>query len=179
MEITETITETPSLEMYRAMFHEACERQGEFERQIDESAERLDKELSDMDDCFDEMVQSLVMPDLIGKFSEIGLDFAKVKPHTTVYDDGHNILTEVDITLENSDTVMIVEAKSRLRIEDVRDHVKRMEIIRLNADLHGDKRMYLGAIAGMKFNAAEKQYALKNGFYLLELCVDTFVITAP
>jgi hypothetical protein len=74
---------------------------------------------------------------------------------------------------------MIVEAKFKLRTNDVRDHVKRMEILRLHADLHGDKRKYLGAIAGLSFNEDEKQYALKNGFYVVELCVDTFVITVP
>jgi hypothetical protein len=125
------------------------------------------------------MIENLVMPDLIGKFSEIGLVFSLFYPHTIIYDDGNNILTEVDISLENSDTVMIVKAKSRLRTEDVTDHVKRMEMLRLYAELHGDKRKYLGAIAGMKFDEEEKLYALKNGFYTVELCGDAFVITVP
>jgi hypothetical protein len=176
---TQTNTETTSLEELRAILHDATERQKEIELRIDESAERLDKQLDEMSHCCDEMGVNVVMPDLIGKFSELRLVFTQVHPHTIIYDDGGNILTEVDITLENSDTVMIVEAKSRLRIEDVTDHVKRMKMLRLRADLHGDKRKYLGAIAGMTFNEDEKQYALKNGFYLVELCVDTFVITVP
>jgi hypothetical protein len=176
---TQTNVETTNLLMYRAILNNVCERQKEIGRLIDERAERLDKQLVEMDNCFDEMIKDLVMPDLTGKFGEIGLVFTKVHPHTVIYDDGNNILTEVDITLENSDTVMIVKAKSKLRTEDVTDHVKRMELLRLYADLHGDKRKYLGAIAGMKFNEDEKQYALKSGFYLVELCVDTFVITVP
>jgi hypothetical protein len=176
---TQTNTEITSLETYRAILHNATERQKEIQRQIEESAERLDKQLDNMNNCFDEMVEDIVRPELIGKFSEIGLFFSTIKPHTVIYDDGHKILTEVDITLENSDTVMIIEAKSRLCSEDVTDHVKRVEIVRLHADLHGDKRKYLGAIAGMKFNMDEKQYALNNGFYVVELCGDSFVITVP
>jgi hypothetical protein len=179
METTQTNSEITSFGTLRTILRDIAERQKETIQQVNESAERLDKQLCKMNNCFDEMVKNIVMPDLIGRFSELGLVFTQVYPHTIIYDDEFSFLTEVDITLESSDTVMIVEAKSRLRTEDVTDHVKRMEMLRQHADLHGDKRKYLGAIAGMTFNNDEKQYALKNGFYVVELCGDTFVITVP
>jgi hypothetical protein len=47
------------------------------------------------------------------------------------------------------------------------------------ADLHGDKRVYLGAVAGVVFSESEKTYALKRGFYVIEPSGDPFSITKP
>jgi hypothetical protein len=179
METTQTNTEITSLNSLRAIIQDVTERQRITGRLIRDSAQRLGKQLSKLNSCFDKMVENMVMPDLIGKFSELGLVFNQGYRHTVIYDEEYNILTEVDITLENDDKVMIVEAKSTPSIENIADHARRMEILRLNAEQHGDRRIYLGAIAGMVLNEGEKQYALKNGFYVVELYEDTFVITKP
>jgi hypothetical protein len=54
-----------------------------------------------------------------------------------------------------------------------------MEKLRVYADLHSDKRIYLGAVAGMVFSESEKTYALKKGFYVVEPAGDTFNIIEP
>jgi hypothetical protein len=54
-----------------------------------------------------------------------------------------------------------------------------MEKLRRYADLHNDKRIYLGAIAGVVFNDSEKAYALKKGLYVIEPSGDTFNIIEP
>jgi hypothetical protein len=74
---------------------------------------------------------------------------------------------------------MIVEIKSKPNTRDIDDHIERMEKLRKHADLHGDKRKYLGAVAGVIFNEGEKTYALKRGFYVIEPSGDTFSITEP
>ena len=73
----------------------------------------------------------------------------------------------------------IVEIKNKPVVDDIDDHVKRMEKLRAYADLHNDRRKYLGAIAGVVFNDSEKTYALKKGFYVIEPSGDTFTITEP
>jgi len=86
---------------------------------------------------------------------------------------------EVDITLENGDKVMIVEVKSKPTTEDITEHIERMRKVRAHADLHNDRRKYLGAVAGMVFNDNEKVFAMKCGFYVIEPSGETFTITAP
>jgi hypothetical protein len=54
-----------------------------------------------------------------------------------------------------------------------------MEKLRKYADFHGDKRKYLGAMAGVVFGDSEKTYALKKGFYVIEPSGDTFTIIEP
>jgi hypothetical protein len=54
-----------------------------------------------------------------------------------------------------------------------------MEKVRRHGDLHGDKRIYFGAVAGMVFSDNVKTFAMKNGFYVIEPSGETFIITAP
>jgi hypothetical protein len=56
---------------------------------------------------------------------------------------------EIDVKLENGDKMMLVETKTKPTTEDVQDHVKCLEKMRIYADLHGDKRKFLGSIAGV------------------------------
>jgi hypothetical protein len=51
--------------------------------------------------------------------------------------------------------------------------------VRLYADLHGDARKYLGAIAGMVMNGNVRDFALRNGFYVVEPSGDTFNVIMP
>jgi hypothetical protein len=72
----------------------------------------------------------------------------------------------------------VVEVKTKPNIEDVQDHIKRMEILRRHGDEHQDKRKYLGAIAGGIMNEQVRDFALKIGFYVLEQSGDTVKLTA-
>ena len=81
--------------------------------------------------------------------------------------------------LENGDKVMAVEIKTRPAIDDIHGHIERMEKLRAYADLHNDKRVYLGAVAGVVFSESEKTYTLKKGLYVIEPSGETFKITIP
>jgi hypothetical protein len=49
----------------------------------------------------------------------------------------------------------------------VKDHVKRLEILREVADEHNDTRKYLGAVAGAVVDQEVSNYARKIGFYVI------------
>ena len=74
---------------------------------------------------------------------------------------------------------MLVEVKTKLTTEDVKDHIARLEKMRKYADLHGDKRTFLGAVAGVVMTPNVKEYALGQGFYVIEPSGETFNITPP
>ncbi|MDR0290090.1 MAG: PD-(D/E)XK nuclease family protein [Treponema sp.] len=158
---------------------ENAEAQKETERQMKKSSSRLNKQLGRLGNRFGEMVEHMVKPNLEEKFREMGFVFTKTHSHTVIRDEQNNFIAEMDISLENGDKVMVVEVKSKLTTDDVADHVERMEKIRAYADLHHDKRKYLGAIAGMVMSGSEKIFALKNGFYVIEPSGEAFTITAP
>jgi hypothetical protein len=151
----------------------------ENERQMKESAEQLNKQLGKLGNRFGEMVEYMVVPNLLTKFHELGFVFEKAYQNTAIKDKTNNIYAEVDITLENGDKVMIVEVKTKPTTEDVTEHIERMEKVRRHGDLHGDRRAFLGAVAGMVFDDNVKQFTFKNGFYVIEPSGETFIITAP
>ena len=175
-----------TLEDVWAILRDVAERQRETDRQMKETDRqmketdrRLDKQLGKLGNRLGEMIEYMVMPNLLVKFRELGYVFEMAYPHAVIEDRENNIFTEIDITLENGDKVMIVEVKTKLTTEDITDHIDRMNKVRFRADLHNDKRTYLGAVAGMVMNENEKKFALKNGFYVIEPSGETFIITVP
>ena len=74
---------------------------------------------------------------------------------------------------------MLVEVKTKPTTKDVKDHVKRLEKMRVYADLHGDKRTFLGAVAGAVMTGNVKEYVLKQGFFAIEPSGETFNIIPP
>ncbi|MDR2793571.1 MAG: hypothetical protein LBB61_07890, partial [Treponema sp.] len=105
--------------------------------------------------------------------------FGKSNPRTKYTDvKTGKVLAEVDVQLENGGCVLAVEVKTNPVINDVDDHVNRMEALRAYADVHDDGRDYIGAIAGGIMSESVKNYALRRGFYVLEQSGDTMNIAA-
>jgi len=126
-----------------------------------------------------EVVEYMVAPTLRKKFRELGYDFPQVHQNSDVEDCDNRIFLEIDVKLENGDKVMLVEVKTNLSIKDVKDHVKRLKKMRVYADLHGDKRIFLGSVAGVVIKTNVKEYALKQGFFIIEPSGETFNIIPP
>ena len=178
--------EKPSFETVWAIMQENALQLKEIDRIMKENAEvqekrteQLDKQLGKLGNHFGEMVEYMVMPNLLKKFRKLGFVFTKAYPHATIKDPENNIVTEIDITLENGDKVMLVEVKSKPSTEDINEHLERMVKVSTHANMRNDNRKYLGAVAGMVFNDNEKIFALKSGFYVVEPSGKTFSITAP
>jgi hypothetical protein len=51
--------------------------------------------------------------------------------------------------------------------------------MRVYADLRGDKRVFLGALAGVVVTDEARKYALDHGFYLIEPSGENISIIAP
>ena len=97
------------------------------------------------------------------------------------------ILTEVDILLENDDTVIAVEVKSRPQMgesenerDDIQRHIWRLEVLRrYRKDKGKPAKKILGAIAGAIFDEPVKEAALKAGFFVIGQSGDTMKIEIP
>ena len=149
------------------------ESQKETDRQIKE----IGKRFGDFTNRFGEVVEYMVAPNLLDKLNDLGFDFHTVSSNFKANDKKNNIRFQVDVFLQNGDTAMLVEIKTKLTISDINEHIKRMEKMRMFADLRGDKRVFLGAVAGVVVESDEREYALQNGFYLVEPSGETFNIT--
>jgi hypothetical protein len=170
------------LQETRQLINELRESQKETDRQLKET-DRIVKETSKQmgmhNNRFGEIVEYMIAPNLKNKFKEMGLIFHQASPDVVFSDDDDNTLFEVDVFLQNGDKSMLVEVKTTLTTEDVKAHIARLEKRRNHADLHGDKRVFLGAVAGVVMTSNVKKYALKQGLYVIEPSGETFNITPP
>jgi chromosome segregation ATPase len=160
---------------------ETGEQMKETDRRMKETDRRMketDERFGALSNRFGEMVEYMILPNLVEKFGELGFTFTKAN-RTKITDREHGIFTEIDAYLETGEKVMVVEIKNKPSVEDINDHIERMEKLRQYADLHDDKRKYLGAMAGVVFSESVKTYTLKKGFYVIEPSGDTFTITEP
>ncbi|MDR2588696.1 MAG: hypothetical protein LBC67_04635 [Spirochaetales bacterium] len=165
-------TERQMKERYEETVRLIRERQEETDRQ-------LNKRFGEFSNRFGEIIESMVVPNLVAKFRELGFEFTKAGPDVVIKDKENNIFTEIDAFLENGDKVMLVEIKTKPTTDDVDEHIERMEKMRRYADVRNDNRKYLGAIAGAVMSESLRVYALKKGFYVIEPSGETFNITAP
>ena len=161
---------------------ETAGRQEATDRIVKETAEQMketDRKLGKFGNRLGEIIEHMVMPNLEEKFCQFGFLFNKAYPHALLKDEKQQFLTEVDITLESEDNVMLVEVKSKPTIDDIKEHLERMKKVRLRAYERADTRKYLGAVAGMVFNENEWAFTLKSGFYAIEPSGETFTIIPP
>ena len=154
----------------------------ETDRIVKENArqqQKTDSELGKLSKRMGEVVEYMVAPDLREKFNEFGFNFSESGQRKDVTDKENKISFEIDVFLENYSKAMLVEVKTTPTTEDVKDHIKRLGKMRKYADLHGNKRTFLGAVAGMVIKDNVRKYILKQGFFVIEPSGEGFNITSP
>ena len=148
-------------------------------KETDRQIKDFNKRFGEFTNRFGEVVEYMIAPNLQEKFRELGLNFPRANPNSVVSDVDNQIFLEIDVMLENGDKAILVEIKTKLTTVNVKEHIKRLEKMRTYADLHGDKRSFLGAVAGVVMTVSVKKYALGQGFYVIEPSGETFNITSP
>ena len=176
----------PSFETVWALVKEVAENQKETDRQLKET-DRILKEnaldfnrrIGHLDNLFGDVAEYMIAPSLREKFIEFGLKFPKATQNVSVNDKDNDLFFEIDVMLENGDKAMLVEVKAKLTETRINGHIERLEKMRKYANLHGDSRTFLGAVAGVVVTEEVRNYALNQGFYLIEPTGENFTIIPP
>jgi hypothetical protein len=190
------MAEVLTFEKVWAMFQETREQMKETDRRFQETAQRMketdqrmketdrrmketDRQIGRLGNRFGELAEHLVAPGIKEKFNELNFTFDTVSQNMQISDASKHCIAEIDLLLENGDTVIAVEVKAKPVQKDVDDHIGRMEILRRRADTRHDTRKFQGAIAGAIMNDSVREYAHTMGFYVIEQTGDTVKITIP
>ncbi|MDR2864702.1 MAG: hypothetical protein LBV68_03720, partial [Spirochaetaceae bacterium] len=83
-------------------------------------------------------------------------------------------LTEIDTVFQNGDDIMIVEVKTHPTTDDIVRHTKRMALLQAR-NMYPGLKLY-GAIAAAVIDDETRNYAIGQGFYVLEQSGDTMKI---
>jgi len=156
---------------------EEAEKKWKLERERERK--EFNARLGALTNLFGDFTYGMVAPKLSDKFYDLGYNLHTAIPNYYINDKVNKIYLEIDVMLQNGDKAMLVELKTKLTIERIKKHIERLEKMRKHADLHGDKRTFLGAVAGFAVTDKAREYALKEGFYLIEPDGDNFNITPP
>jgi hypothetical protein len=137
-------------------------------RELSESIHDIDGNVGGINRRLGKIVEMVVLPGLMEKMNtEYSHRFDNVAPNKKFTADGQ-MYAEMDLFLENGDSVMAVEAKTRLTLGMVNAFVQKLETLRqheVSAGLVG-KTIY-AAMAGIIFDDNAKKVALEKGIYLV------------
>ncbi|MDR3162109.1 MAG: hypothetical protein LBU28_10930 [Spirochaetaceae bacterium] len=154
---------------------EEARRSAALNRQFAET----DRKISKLGGRLGELVENLVASNLSEKFKDWRFFFNRTSLDVVFKNPDGTFLAEIDILLENGSTALMVEVKSKLTIDDVKEHLERIGKLRRYADEHGDARKFLGAVAGGIIPEDVKPFAIKNGLFVIEQSGETSVIAVP
>ena len=120
---------------------------------------------------------------IVERFGEQGYHFDGIKKqrHKIIGEEG-NLRAEIDLLLENDDTVIAVEVKSRPDTEEnyLERHLRRLEIMHEHRKEEGwEGKRILGAIAGAIFDIPAKKATLNAGLFVIVQSGDTMRMEVP
>jgi hypothetical protein len=111
-----------------------------------------------------EFVEEAVRPSAVRLFRERGIDIHEVQQSITAKRDGEQL--EIDLLVVNNENVVVIECKSNLSVEDVNDHLERLEKVKRLLPRYNNCKV-LGAVAGMVIPDNVATYAIKKGLYVI------------
>ncbi|GHU76672.1 hypothetical protein FACS189461_4530 [Spirochaetia bacterium] len=175
-EIGEAHKETERIVSGLGASHEETEKAMKETQKALKETQRI---VGDLGNKFGDEAEHTMLPALPEKFKQFGFDFGAICRNKKINSDKYGIHAEIDAFLENGTQAMAVEVKAKLQTGDVDYHIKRMEKLRKYADIFGDKRELFGALAATIVQEEPREYALKNGFFVIEPSGEDVKIIQP
>lgn len=160
-------------------FRETAEQMRETAEQMRETDERLrgtDERLRMLDGLFTgqwgKMLEALVKPGALRLFQDRGVDVRYTYQRPEAQLNGHTM--EIDLLLENGSEIVVVEVKSTLKVEDVREFLVDLDQFLDFFPQHRDKAVY-GAVAGLTIEESADRFAYRQGLFVLSVMGDGLV----
>ena len=135
----------------------------------------LNKKFSDLGITMGDVTEYTFNPDIVmQQFNELDYKLGVSARNYKIKDANKQIIAEIDIFLQNGDSVIFVEIKTKLQEKHIDEHVELIKNVRQRNIFQGKK--IIGAAAGAVIPDNVKAYALKQGIYVIEQTGDTIRI---
>ena len=155
------------LEEYRKeSFRKSEESERKFQESMRESKRQFNKSMGELTRRFGEIIEYMIAPDLCAKFKQYGFNFQQANTRQEIFD-GKEVITEIDILLEDGDSTMAVEVKSCPSMYDLHRHIKRMEEIKTYPPRSVRGTRLYGAISGAVVKKDIRDGAFEAGLYVV------------
>jgi len=148
------------------------ESAAEFDRRMQEADRRMkrtDERIGELTGSMGKVIEHMVAGhNIVKKFQALGYQIERCSRNITF---GHNLPDgkqgEIDLFLEDGDIAIIIEVKTTLKAKNVGKLMEKLERFRGDADMKGDKRRFIGAVAGAVVEGDAKEIAHENGIYVV------------
>jgi hypothetical protein len=144
-------------------------------QETDRKISRLASQLGSHGDRLGEFVQEMVRPGVVRLFRGRGLPVHQVMPNVTAYDDDGRYLMEIDLLVINASTIIAVECKSRCSVDDVDEHLERLERFKACFPPYQAYTL-MGAMAAMVMPDDVARYAYRRGLFVLAQSGDALAL---
>ncbi len=132
----------------------------------------LSKRVGEITDTLGKYVEEQVRPKAIHEFKKYGIKLTESYQSVSNDEKGKNSY-EIDLLLVNTHYAVAIESKSKLKIDDVNDHLERLEKIKRHPAKVLKNVELIGALAGMIVPKNVREYAIKKGLFVFVPSGDT------
>jgi len=147
-------------------------------REVAKRQEETDKAIRGLNELFTgqwgKLVEALVEPSVLRLFQERGIQVIDTAQRLKTTKNGEQM--EIDILATNEDSVIVVEVKTTLKVEDVNAFISE-KLSRFFEFFPKYKGMTLyGAVAGIRIEEVADRYAYRKGLFVLTLSGEGMVV---
>ena len=132
--------------------------------ETDRKFKETDKRIGDITGKWSRFVEGLVAPAAERLFQERGIHVERVYQRVKAHKNGAGL--EVDILAVNEEYAVLIEAKSTLGVDDVRDHRDRLKTFKMFFPEYADRKV-VGAVAGIVIEEEADTCAYRQGFFVI------------
>ena len=153
---TERILKEQSLETERILKEQSLKT----DRQIT----RVSQEIGNLGGKWGRFVENMVAPACETLFLNRQIPVHQVSQRVRKRLDGKTL--EIDVLVTNENHVLVVEVKSSLSVDDVKELIKNLTEFRQFFPEYNHKQLY-GAVAGIEIEEGADKYAYRQGLFVL------------
>lgn len=142
------------------MFAEADKRWKKMEKQFQQTDAKIDA----LTGKWGRFVEGLVAPAAERLFKKKGIQVMRIYPRAKARLNGSTL--EIDILAVGPEHAILIEVKSTLSVDDVKEHVQNLPKFKMFFPEYADRKL-LGAVAGIVIEEGVDRYAYQQGLFVI------------
>ena len=162
------LTKEDILEMFAETDRRLDKMFEETDRRLDRKFEETDEKIKELAGLFTgqwgKLIEALVKPSALKLFQERGVKVTETSQRIESNRNGSQM--EIDILLANDVEAVVIEVKTTLRVEDVRDFQEKLGQFTLFFPRYKGLKIY-GGVAGIQIEEGADKFAYRRGLFVL------------
>ncbi len=135
-------------------------------KQFRETDKKIDKLSGRFDTQWGKLVESLAEDGVLKLFKQRGIKVREV--YSRVKSERHGRHAEIDLLLVNDAEIVVIEVKTTLKVDHVKDFLDRMGEFNMFFPHWKGLKTY-GTVAALRMEQASERYAAKQGLFVIKV----------